>query len=85
MAAGAMKAAAALDLSVPLDLAVAGFDDSYIARLTSPSLTSVRQPTSELARQAAAILIAAANAGEAPAASMTRLECQIVERDSTMI
>lgn len=81
MAAGALRAAAALGLGVPQDLAVAGFDDSFIARLTG--LTSVRQPTTELARRATADLIAAAGAIQPPAAAVTRLACSIVERDST--
>ncbi len=84
MAAGALRAAHALGLAVPKDLAIAGFDDSAIAPLTTPQLTSVRQPTTELARHAAALLIAAANAGEPPRPETARLECTIVERESTV-
>ena len=83
MAAGALRAAAARGLTVPRDLAVAGFDDSFIAGLTTPPLTSVRQPTAQLARRAAAMLIAAAGPGERPAPGSERLECTIVEREST--
>ncbi len=83
MAAGALRAAAALGLTVPGDLALAGFDDSSIAGLTAPPLTSVRQPTTQLARRAAAMLIAAASSGEQPTPGIERLACTIVERDST--
>lgn len=83
MAAGALRAAAALGLTVPGDLAVAGFDDSSVAGLTTPALTSVRQPTAELARRAATALIAAASAGNPPSPGLERLECTIVERAST--
>jgi LacI family transcriptional regulator len=83
MAAGALRAAAALGLSVPRDLVVAGFDDSSVASLTTPALTSVRQPTAQLARRAAAMLIAAAGSGEGPQPGIERLECTIVEREST--
>lgn len=83
MAAGALRAAAALGLSVPGDLAIAGFDDSSIAVLTSPALTSVRQPTADLARRAAGLLIAAAGSGEHLVPGIDRLECTIVEREST--
>ena len=65
---------------MPQDLAVAGFDDSFIAGLAQ--LTSVRQPTAELARRATASLIAAAGASP-PMPAVTRLECTIVEREST--
>jgi len=68
---------------VPEDVAIAGFDDSSIASLTSPALTSVRQPTGELARRAAAILVAAANAGAPPPSELLRLGCTLVEREST--
>ena len=81
MAAGALRAAVALGLRVPQDLAVAGFDDSFIAGLAQ--LTSVRQPTAELARLAATGLIAAAGASSAPMPAVTRLACTIVEREST--
>jgi LacI family transcriptional regulator len=83
MAAGALRAAAALGLAVPGDLAIAGFDDSSVAGLTTPPLTSVRQPTAELARRAAATLIAAAAAGRSPVPGVERLECTIVERESS--
>jgi LacI family transcriptional regulator len=83
MAAGALRAATALGLAVPRDLAVAGFDDSSVAGLTTPALTSVRQPTAQLARRAAAMLIAAAGSGGTPAPGVERLECTIVERAST--
>jgi LacI family transcriptional regulator len=81
MAAGALRAAAALGLRVPQDLAVAGFDDSFIAGLAQ--LTSVRQPTAELAQRAATGLIAAAGASRPPEPAVTRLACTIVEREST--
>ncbi len=83
MAAGALRAAAALGLAVPGDLAVAGFDDSSIASLTTPALTSVRQPTAELAHAAAAALIAAAISGEPARPETIRLACTIIERAST--
>jgi LacI family transcriptional regulator len=83
MAAGALRAATAMGLSVPDDLAVAGFDDSSIATLTTPALTSVRQPTAELARRAATALIETSAKGEPAVIERLRLACTIVERAST--
>ena len=39
-------------LQVPQDVMVAGVDDVEIARMTSPSLTTVHQPCAEIARAA---------------------------------
>jgi LacI family transcriptional regulator len=56
-AAGVMSAAAELGLRVPYDVAVAGFDDSWIAKSVWPYLTTVYQPITEMAHQATSLLI----------------------------
>lgn len=76
MAAGALRAAARMGLAVPGDLSVAGFDDSAIARLSSPPLTTMRQPARAMASHAVAML-----AGQATAAA--QFACELVTRDST--
>ena len=43
MAIGAIRAAQALGLRVPEDLAVVGFDDIRLAELIAPPLTTIRQ------------------------------------------
>ncbi len=83
MAAGALKAAASLGLSVPADLSLAGFDDSFVARLTTPGLTTVRQPTRELAQRAVKILVQSAQQGAQPQTEFSRMACSIVRREST--
>ncbi len=57
MAAGALKAATRLGLTVPDQLSVAGFDGSVIARMVSPALTTVHRPLRAMARDATALLI----------------------------
>ncbi len=57
MAAGAMKMAHELGLSVPEDLSVVGFDDIPLARQIWPSLTTIRQPIREMADKAAELLL----------------------------
>lgn len=59
IAAGVLFAARKLDIAVPQDLSVAGFEDSPFSRQTWPRLTTARQPNKTIARQAAALLIAA--------------------------
>lgn len=58
MAVGALMAARELGLRAPEDISVAGFDDSEIARVSWPPLTTVRQPVFDMARSAASMLTA---------------------------
>ncbi|WP_343520979.1 LacI family DNA-binding transcriptional regulator [Sphingomonas sp.] len=58
MAAGALAVAHELDIGVPDELSIAGFDDSDLAAAVWPPLTTVRQPVRELAWAAADLLLA---------------------------
>ena len=53
MAAGVLKAAAQRGVRIPQDLSVAGFDDSEIASMVTPSLTTIRRPFKNMAEEAA--------------------------------
>ncbi|HEY7018112.1 MAG TPA: LacI family DNA-binding transcriptional regulator [Gaiellaceae bacterium] len=53
MAAGALRAANELEVDVPADLAVVGFDDIGLASLIQPQLTTVRQDMQALGEAAA--------------------------------
>jgi DNA-binding LacI/PurR family transcriptional regulator len=85
MALGVYDAAADLDLAIPHDVSVIGFDDVPEARAARPALTTVRQPTVEMGAAAVRMLLAAmttsAGAFEAKA---TRLEMatELIIRDS---
>ena len=57
MAAGAIAAAHLAGLSVPQDLSVVGFDDTPVAAVTWPGLTTVRQPIVQMAAAAADLLL----------------------------
>jgi len=57
MAAGALAVAHELDIGVPDQLSIAGFDDSDLAAAVWPPLTTVRQPVRELAWAAADLLL----------------------------
>ena len=52
MAAAAMMVASKMGLSVPEQVAIAGFDDSFISKVLWPQLTSVAQPFSKMAAEA---------------------------------
>jgi LacI family transcriptional regulator len=53
---GVIEAARVAGLSVPEDLSVVGFDDLPMARWSSPPLTTVRQPLSDMGRMAGRVL-----------------------------
>jgi LacI family transcriptional regulator len=57
LALGVLSAARALDVRVPDDVAVTGWDDIPLAALSHPSLTTVRQPARALGARTAALLI----------------------------
>jgi LacI family transcriptional regulator, xylobiose transport system transcriptional regulator len=48
VALGILEAARARGLRVPEDLSIVGFDDTEVARLASPPLTTVKQPLREM-------------------------------------
>ena len=56
IAAGAMKAVIRKGLRIPDDIAIVGFDDSYISRVVSPELTTVRIDVDLMGRLAAQCL-----------------------------
>lgn len=53
IAAGAMKAIFHAGLKIPEDIAVVGFDDSFISRVVAPELTTVRIDVDRMGRLAA--------------------------------
>jgi LacI family transcriptional regulator len=50
MAIGVIKACRHKGWSVPDDLSIIGFDDTYVARLADPSLTTLHQPLLEMGK-----------------------------------
>ena len=66
MAVGAMFAAHRMNLDVPRDLSIAGFDDAPIAGYIWPPLTTVHQPVRRIAGRAVERLVEALLRGQAP-------------------
>ncbi len=57
MAAAVISVAGQMGLDVPGSLSVCGFDDTPLARVVSPALTTVRQPIYKMGHQAAKELL----------------------------
>jgi LacI family transcriptional regulator len=60
MAYGVMQAAEDLDLRIPEDLALAGFDDIVSSAHVRPPLTTVRQPFYEMGQRSISLLLSLA-------------------------
>lgn len=85
MAIGAMVALREAGLTVPADVAVAGFDDIPAARLVTPTLTTIAQFQDDLGRQAAETLIKRIRAGPGSphAGQSSERPFRLIERQST--
>lgn len=83
IASGVLDAARQLEVAVPSDLEVSGFDDSSFATHTTPQLTTVRMPLRETGDAAVALLIDLIEQ-EPAAARHTILPTTIIWRGSTL-
>jgi LacI family transcriptional regulator len=79
---GVIEAARRSGLRVPGDLSVVGFDDSVYASVSSPQLTTVRQPFVQMG-EVAYQLLSDQIEGREPASVRVELAATLVVRDST--
>ncbi len=82
MALGAIEALRQRGLRVPEDMSVVGFDDLPEVRWSSPPLTTVRQPLSDMGKLAARAVLDLARS-VAPASPRVELATELVIRAST--
>lgn len=82
MAAGVIVAAREAGIVLPGGLSVAGFDDSPTALHTWPPLTTVRQPTADIASLAAVLLLEWIR-GERSNHTRKTFDCRLIVRQST--
>ena len=82
MTVGALEALRDEGLSVPGDVRVVGFDDAPWAKLLQPSLTVVAQPTYEIGRRSAELLLTARSQPARPRQEVL-LHPHLIVREST--
>ncbi|NGN67784.1 LacI family transcriptional regulator [Streptomyces sp. A7024] len=82
IAFGVIEAARTRGLRIPEDLSVVGFDDTLLARMASPPLTTVRQPIREMGSVALRTALRLAN-GEKIESHHIELATELVTRAST--
>lgn len=82
MAAAVLRVAERKGIDVPGQLSIAGFDDISLARQVFPNLTTIRQPLSRMAEQAATMLIEGKN-GNASGKGAVIVPASLQIREST--
>jgi LacI family transcriptional regulator len=83
MAAATIVIADKLNIKVPEELSVVGFDDFPLAAALSPALTTIRQPVEEMARIAASLLIDMQGGKDSDIKSPAVLDVEFIHRAST--
>lgn len=91
MAAGALFAARLMNIDIPGQLSIVGFEDSPFSRQTWPKLTTAHQPNNEIAKCAAALLLSKARGKGASESGSASVEAgikreftpELVVRDSS--
>jgi LacI family transcriptional regulator, repressor for deo operon, udp, cdd, tsx, nupC, and nupG len=81
LAAGVYKAAKDLHCTIPRDVSVVSFDDSVIARLLDPELTTVAIPASVVGEQAFLLLLGVLEKRHHP--TRVTIPLELVVREST--
>ena len=82
-ALGLMKALQELDIDVPGDVSVVGFDDLNLLDYFPISLTTIRVPKHEMGRRATEILLDRIEEGRPNVPEQVSLEATLMSRDST--
>ncbi len=82
IAAGALFAARLMNINIPEQLSIAGFENSPFSRQTWPKLTTANQPNKEIAKNAASLLISQVRKQKSNNETCQYVP-QLVVRDST--
>ncbi|WP_026691339.1 LacI family DNA-binding transcriptional regulator [Alteribacter aurantiacus] len=82
MALGAMKACRDMNVAVPADVSVVGFDDIEVAKHVTPALTTIRQDTDLIGRKASELLVNQINSSTKNDHAI-KVPVALVEREST--
>lgn len=83
IALAASIAAKKKGLHIPENVAIIGFNDEPIAAIVSPTLSSIRQPTTEIGEMAARFLIDEIEQGYGIAPKIKLFKTKLVKREST--
>ncbi|PID59119.1 hypothetical protein CSB45_01560 [candidate division KSB3 bacterium] len=82
-AIGALHSAKSLGLLVPQDLSISGFGDIMMAAYTTPPLTTISQPSSNIGQLSIRKLSELMNTRLSTTGGFTLLKCSFIVREST--
>lgn len=83
IAIGALLEVKDLGLSIPDEVAIAGFGNDDVSALVHPSLTTMSQPSFEIGRKSAALLIEELSDDEAATKKIEIIKPELIIRNST--
>lgn len=81
IAAEAIHACAKLGIRIPEEMRLVGFDDIRLASLTTPKITTIRQPIEQMSDFAIRTIVKQAEMNAAP--SRTTLAVRLIKRETT--
>lgn len=83
LAIGALQAARECGVRVPEQLSIIGFDNTILSTVTNPTLTTIAQPTDEMAKLAFGLLLSSPDEGSEDIKQRIVMEPKLIEREST--
>ena len=83
MAYGIYREARQANLSIPKELSVVGFDDTFFSEIIQPSLTTVRQPIRQMGECVVETLLKAIQKGTGPEKHNYVFKPELIVREST--
>lgn len=78
-ACGIMKAAQDLGIRVPEEFSVVGFDNTFVTRMTSPTLTSVNLPKKLIGRRLVELLVRLIRGNSVPSCVIEEVDLDVKE------
>lgn len=82
MALGCYEAAAYLNINIPKEISLMGFDDIFISQYLNPGLTTVRVQIEEVGKAAASILINKLNGTNGKVHPLVKIPTELIIRNS---
>lgn len=83
LAIGALQAAKECGVRVPEKLSIIGFDNTIMSAVTNPSLTTIAQPTDEMAKLAFGLLVSSPDGATDAIRQRIVMQPELVVREST--